>query len=312
MVESFISKDLLMSVGNSKIETSLIVVELFDEKFTRFAKDFRDMLESTQTLQTLKLDSCELSDTSIKQLEDGLSLNETDVALKLENKYTVNSAMKVTSQNLHEINVMQCILSDENVSQLSNIVTKCKQLKVLKIRLEDNSENFFRALSNNKSLRELSIQTTGKMSVLMFQTLPSTSITTLDLAIYKTEGLGNDGSLAFKEFIYRNKVLTVLKANWCGLTDEAFKGIIFTRESPLRELSLMGNTEVDKGWTDLFNALCSSRITTLDVRANRPYGEECCTALKCLLNSKNTIKIIANGRNEDVVCSIAAALAVTY
>ncbi len=39
--------------------------------------------------------------------------------------------------------------------------------------------------------------------------------------------------------------------------DEAFKGITITHESPLRELSLRENKEVDSSWTELFNALCT-------------------------------------------------------
>ena len=305
--KSFMSKDLLMSVGNSKIKTSLTVVKVIDEKFTLFAEDFRDMLESTETLQTLKLDSCELSDTSIKQLEAGLSLNKAvALTVKLENNCTIDSAMKVRSQNLREINVIQK-MSDENVRQLSNIVTTCKQIRVLKVWLGDNSENFFHALSDNKSLRELRIQTTGKMSVLLFQTLPLTPITTLDLTIY---GIGNYVSLAFKEFIDQNTVLTVLRANRCGLTDEAFT---FTHASPLRELSLIENTKIDKGWTDLFYSLCSSSITTLDISGNRLYEEQCCRALNRLLLKNKTITVLRIGGNklqdgDQMACSIADAL----
>ena len=38
--------------------------------------------------------------------------------------------------------------------------------------------------------------------------------------------------------------------------DKAFKGITIVHESPLRELSLRENKEVDSSWTELFNALC--------------------------------------------------------
>ncbi len=269
------------------------------------------MLANTKTLQTLKLISCELNDASIKQLEDGLSLNEA-VALKLKEKYVPGMALKVRSQNLHELNVEIFIPSNENVKQLSEIVTTCKQLRVLKVRLEDNLDTFFRALTDNQNLRELRIKTTGKMSVLLFQTLPSTSITTLDL-LKSYIGLGNEGSLPFKDFIHRNKVLTVLRANECGLTDEAFKGITFTHESPLKELSLSENDNVDKGWTELFHGLCSSCITTLDVSGKRLYGEKCCTAFKCLLINNKTLTVLRVGTfmseaSDDIVCCVADAL----
>ncbi|XP_064389838.1 NACHT, LRR and PYD domains-containing protein 14-like [Halichondria panicea] len=306
--KSFMSKALLRSVGNSKIVTSLTVANLFDEQFTKFAGDFRDKLKETKSLQTLKLDLCGLNDTSIKHLEDGLSLNEA-VALKLDYEYTLNNALKVRSQNLHELNVEVCILSEEDMRQLLEIVTKCKQLQVLKVCLEDNSESFFHALSDNQNLRELSIHTTSKMSVLLFQTLPSTSITTLDFAVLK-EVLGNEGSLAFKEFIHRNKVLTVLRVNRCGLTNEAFRGITFTHESPLRELYFGLYISVDKGWAELFNALCSSRITTLDISGNKLYGEECCTALNCLLLKNETLIVLRISQlcNNEMVRCIADAL----
>ena len=88
-----------------------------------------------------------------------------------------------------------------------------QQLQVLKVILSDNSESLFHALSDNQSLRELSIKTTGKMATLLFQTLSSTSVTTLDLSMpYRSEeGFGNEGSLAFKEYMYIHgrKVLTV-------------------------------------------------------------------------------------------------------
>ncbi len=321
--ESFISKALLRSVGNSKMVTSLTVANISEKEFTKYAGDFRDMLANAKTLQTLKLNSCELNDTSIKQLEDGHSLNE-DVALKLElsYEYMLKNALKVRSQNLHELNVEGNTLTKEAMRHLSEIVTTCKQLRVLKLHLHvgENSDTFFHALSDNQNLRELSIQTTGKMSILLFQTLPSTSITTLDLSkLYGSEGLGNEGSLAFKDFIHRNKVLTVLRANKCGLTDEAFKGITFTHESPLRELSLGENDKVDKGWTELFNALCSSCITTLDVSGNRLHGEKCCTALKCLLINNKTLTVLRVDSDPnystirvkpefDIVCCIADAL----
>ncbi len=287
--ESFVSKALLRSVGNSKMVTTFKVVGLNDEKFTKYAGDFRDMLANTKTLQTLKLISCKLNDTSIKYLEDGLSHNEA-VALKLDDE------------------------SKEAMRHLSEIVTTCKQLRVLKVRLEDDPDIFFQALTDNQNLRELSIRTTGKMMVLLFQTLPSTSITTLDLSkLYRSEGLGNEGSLVFRDFIHRNKVLTVLKANECGLTDEAFKGITFTNESPLRELSLRENDNVDKGWTELFHGLCSSCITTLDVSVNSLYEEKCYTALKCLLINNKTLTVLRVGNymseaNDDIVCCIADAL----
>ena len=310
--KSLLSKALLRSVGNSKIVTSLTVANLSDEQFTKFAGDFRDMLKETKFLQTLKLHSCRLNDTSIKHLEDGLSLNEA-VALKLDYEYTLKNALKVRSQNLYELNVKGNTLSKEDMRQLLEIVTKCKQLRILKVRLEDNSESFFHALSDNQNLRELSIHTTGKMSVLLFQTLPSTSITKLDLN-YWNKVLGNEGSLAFKEFIYRNKVLTILRANRCGLTDEAFRGISFTHESPLRELYFGENLEVDKGWTELFNALRSSRITILDISGNTLCGEECCTALNCLLLKNKTLIVLRIGSNkprcdnDEMVCCIADAL----
>ena len=308
--KSFMSKALLRSVGTSKIVTSLTVADLSDEKCTKFAGDFRDMLNETKSLQTLKLDSCRLNDTSIKHLEDGLSLNEA-VALKLDYEYMLKNALKVRSPNLHELNVKGNTLSKEDMRQLSEIVTTCKQLLVLKVRLEDNSEIFFHALSDNQNLRELSIHTTGKILVLLFQTLPSTSITKLDVSVLN-EVLGNEGSLAFKEFVHRNKVLTVLRANICGLTDETFKGITFTHKSPLRELYLMGNTEVDKGWAELINALCSSCITTLDISGNKLCGEECCTALNCLLIKNKTITVLRisrlQGGNDEMVRCIADAL----
>ncbi len=89
----------------------------------------------------------------------GLSLNPT-VALKL--KYSrwgysnwLNALLTVRSQNLSELN-LGCTLSEEYVRQLSEIVTTCKQLRVLKVELiSDNSESFFHALSDNQSLREL-------------------------------------------------------------------------------------------------------------------------------------------------------------
>ncbi len=310
--KSFMSKALLRSVGNSKIVTSLTVANLSDEQFTKFAGDFRDMLKETKFLQTLKLHSCRLNDTSIKHLEDGLSLNEA-VALKLDYEYMLKNALKVRSQNLHELNVKGNTLSKEDMRQLSEIVATCKQLLVLKVRLEDNSEIFFHALSDNQNLRELSIHTTGKILVLLFQTLPSTSITKLEISVLEEEVLGNEGSLAFKEFINRNKVLTVLRTNIRSLTDETFKGITFTHESPLRELSLMGDTEVDRSWTELFYALCSSRITTLDISDNTLCGEECCTALNCLLIKNKTITALRISRfrgvnKEMVVRCIADAL----
>ncbi len=101
-------------------------------------------------------------------------------------------------------------------------------------------------------------------------------------------------------------MLTVLRANswssvWvadslCSLTNEAFKGITFTHESPLRKLFLTNQCKVDTGWTELFNGLCSSCITTLDLRDNKFYGEEeCCTALKFLLIKSKTITVLRIG-----------------
>ena len=256
------------------------------------------MLKNTNSLQTLKLDSCELNDTSIKQLEDELLLNPTlHVALKLEDSRwrdssCLNALLTVRSQNLCELN-LGCTLNGENVRQLSEIVTTCKQLRVLKVNLSDNSESFFHALSDNQSLRELSIETTGK-------TLPSTSVTTLDLSkLSGSEGLGNKGSLAFKKYMYIHgrKVLTVLRVTDFGLTDEAFKGITFTKDSPLRELSLKSksNYEVKIGWTEIFNGLCSSCITTLDVSGDSLRGEECCTALKRLLINNKSLTVLKIG-----------------
>ncbi len=114
-------------------------------------------------------------------------------------------------------------------------------------------------------------------------------------------------------------MLTVLRANECCLTDEAFNGITFTHESPLRELSLGENDKVDKGWTELFHGLCSSCITTLVVSGNRLYGEECCTALKRLLINNKTLTVLRVGiypnyttirvePESDIGCCIADAL----
>ena len=208
----------------------------------------------------------------IKQLEDVLSLNST-VALKVEHSSWTdiswrNALLTVRSQNLCELN-LRYILTEENVKQLSEVVKTCKQLRVLKVELSDNSECFFHALSDNQSLRKPCIQTTGKMAILLLQTLPSTSVTALSLCsdngnIYKS-------SLAFKEYMYIHgrKVLTVLRVSRCCLTDEAFnfyEGLSFI---------LNDNYEVRKGWTELFNSLCLSCITTLELRNNnRLNGEE--------------------------------------
>ncbi len=93
------------------------------------------------------------------QLEDGLSLNST-VALKLEDSswgyYSwedsswLNALFTVKSQNLCELN-LRCTLNEEYVKQLSEIVTTCKQLQVLKVILRDNSESFFHVLSEIKA-----------------------------------------------------------------------------------------------------------------------------------------------------------------
>ncbi|XP_064405500.1 protein NLRC3-like isoform X1 [Halichondria panicea] len=314
--KSFVSKALLRSIGNSKTVTSLTLANLSNEKLTKCAGEFQDMLKKTNSLQTLKLDTCELNDTSIKQFEDRLLLNPT-VALKLKDSSWgdssyINSLLTVRSQNLSELS-LGYTLTEERVRQLSEIVKTCKQLRVLKVKLSDNSESFFHALSDNQSLRELSIKTTGKMATLLFQTLPSTSVTTLELSkLYDSEGLGNEGSLAFKEYIHGSKVLTVLRVHRCGLTDETFKGITFTKDSPLRELILKDKYTVKKGWTELFNGLCSSCITTLDVSDNILHGEECCTALKRLLISNKTLAVLKIGHwyetNDDLVGCIADAL----
>ncbi|XP_064405403.1 uncharacterized protein LOC135350518 [Halichondria panicea] len=314
--KSFVSKALLRSIGNSKTVTSLTLANLSNENLTKCAGEFQDMLMNTNSLQTLKLDTCELNDTFIKQLEDGLSLNPTvTVALKLEYNHShckdsswLNQLLTVRSQNLCEL----ILMNKENMRQLSEIVTTCKQLRVLKVNLSDNSESFFHALSDNQSLRELSIETTGKMTTLLFQTLPSTSVTTLDLSKpSNSEGLEIEGSLAFKEYMYIHgrKVLTVLRVTDFGLTEEAFKGITFTKDSPLRELSLKSNY---KGWTELFNGLCSSCITTLDVSGDSLNGEECGTALKRLLINNKTLTVLKivcpYDTNDDVILCIADAL----
>ena len=134
--------------------------------------------------------------------------------------------------------------------------------------------------------------------------------------MFDSEGLGNEGSLAFKKYIKKSKVLTVLRVHNCGLTDAAFNGITFTKDSPLRELVLNYNTEVKNGWTELFNGLCSSCITTLDISGNSLDGEECCTALKRLLINNKSLTILKIGRqyeiNHGVVCCIADALSQNY
>ena len=307
------SKALLRSIGNSKTVTSLT---LAIGTFTKCAGEFQDALMKNDSLQTLKLYECKLNDASIKQLEDVLLLNPT-VALKLKNNcYNSswhNALLTVRSQNLCELDLGDLdALNEESVRQLSEIVTTCKQLRVLKVRLSDNSETFFHALSDNQSLRELNIKTTSKMAILLFQTLPSTSVTTLNLSEYSTsEGLGNEGSLAFKEYFVGSKVLTVLRVHSCGLTDAAFNGITFTKDSPLRELILSPN-KLENGWTDIFNGLCSSCITTLDVWGNSFNGEECCTALKCLLINNRTLTVLKiccwYDTIHDMVCCIADAL----
>ena len=91
--KSVVSKALLRSIGNSKTVTSLTLANLSNEKLTKCAGEFQDMLKKTKILQTLKLDSCERNDTSIKQLEDGLLLNPT-VALKLEHSRWGDSSYK--------------------------------------------------------------------------------------------------------------------------------------------------------------------------------------------------------------------------
>ncbi len=107
-------------------------------------------------------------------------------------------------------------------------------------------------------------------------------------------------------------MLTVLRVHNCGLTEKAFKGITFTKDSSLRELSINYNDELEKGWIELFNGLCSSCITTLDVRENSLDREECCTALKCLLINNKTLTVLKIGSsyetNHDVVCCAADAL----
>ena len=232
---SFVSKALLRSIGSNKTVTSLTLANLSNKEFTKYAGEIQDMLKKTDSLQTLKLDSCKLNDTSIKQLGDGLLLNRT-VALKLEystqgDSSWLNALLTVRSQNLRELNLYGLQLTEENKRQLSEIVTTCKQLRVLKVTLSDNSEIFFHALSDNQSLRELNIRTTGKMATLLFQIFSSTSITILDIRNLGlgNEGLGNEGSLAFKEYIHGSKVLTVLRVDWCSLTEEALRELLFRR-----------------------------------------------------------------------------------
>ncbi len=188
--------------------------------------------------------------------------------------------------------------------------------RVYKIEVNNDSGALFCALSGNRSLRELTIETTSKMSVLLLQTLPSTSITTLDLRTNTREGLGDEGSLAFKQFVNKNRVLTVLTANDCGLTNKAFNGITFPHESPLTELSVRDNEAItDEGWTELFSSLNSSCIITLDISHNdiaTPYGSECYKALKQLLTNSKTLTVLTVGSwnkgNDSIKSCIADAL----
>ena len=103
----------------------------------------------------------------------------------------------------------------------------------------------------------------------------------------------------------------------CSLNDDRFKTII-TKKHLQRHISVLcltkqldvTNIKLKNGWTELFNGLCSSCITTLDVRGNSLDGEECCTALKCLLINNKTLTVLKIGHqyNHNVFCCIADAL----
>ena len=169
-------------------------------------------------------------------------------------------------------------------------------------------------------MRKLTIKTIRSMLKLLFQTILSTSITDLKVNCeYESGNSGIETLLAFKQLVNENRVLTVLKVNDCGLTDEAFDGITFKKESPLVKLSITKNGDniTNKGWTHLFNSLCSSHITTLDISGSTDciiIESDCYEALKNLLESNKSLTGLKIGESlldknfYDVVSCITEAL----
>ena len=166
-----VCKSVLVLLGKSKIVTSL-ALQSCD---TKIAKDFQEMLINTQTMQTLTLDNCKPSDTFIKDMKHGLSQNTAVTLTVLSRDTEFSPDFLIESPSLYELDIQSLHLTKEGVSKLSQIIEECKQLKVLKVKLKDDPEAFFNALSGNQSLRELTIKNSSPNNVclkLLFQILP--------------------------------------------------------------------------------------------------------------------------------------------
>ncbi len=266
-----------------------------------FFSEFKNILENSKTLQTLMIDNCALDNTCAELLKKGLSSNTT---ISLQNLKSIHQDHKDWYQK----------------HLISTTILTCQQVQAIEVNINKNDETFFNALSRNRGLTKLTINTSKDMLPILFQTILSTSITDLKVDCINENGInGIEGSLAFKQLVNENRMLTVLIVNNCELTDEAFDKIKFKKESPLVKLSITEyeNTITNKGWTHLFNSLCSSHITTLDISGSADciiIGSDRYEALKNLLVSNECLTVLIIGEEyyhksfTDTVSCISEAL----
>ena len=206
------------------------------------------MLRVNQSLQVLKLYACNLDDTVIGHIATGLTHNTTLQELDIGINRSVTSDEWVqffqTIQNgttsLQKLDISYNGLQSEGVIALSQMLLHNMTITTL---------SMLRISSSVTIATEAWIQ--------LFQVLhhhPTLSI--LDI---NHNNLGREGSIALGECLHRNKTITVLVADQCGLTDDVLKAMatnLSHESSSLREIYISYNTSLtSEGWIPFFQIL---------------------------------------------------------
>ena len=217
------------------------------------------MLRVNQSLQVLKLFDCHLDNTVISHIAIGLTHNTTLQEVNIECNGSVTGdrwvqlfqAIQNGTTPLQKLDISNNNLQSEDVIALSQMLLHNKTITALSIR------NIFGSETN-----------TTEAWIQLFQVLrhhPTLSI--LDI---RDSNLGREGSIALGECLHHNKIITVLEAWRCGLTDDVLKAMttnLSHESSSLREVDISNNNSLtSEGWIPVFQILQqNSSLRILDI-----------------------------------------------
>ena len=242
------------ALNNSGMKVSRLIVECLEDQTT---KHFAVGLAESQSVQTLKLEHCNISSAGavsiFRSLEHNTSLEELDLSWSSQLAEGNSEAVGCAIERMLNVNRTLKVLNMFNCKLDTIVVT-----------------HITAGLAHNASLAELNIggnilSVTSECWIHLFKALcNNTSLKKLDIG---DNQLGVKGSLVLAEMLSCNKSLTELNLGWCNFFDVKFTMLIASgmhHNTSLKKLDISRNKLGMEGSVALAEILsCNKSLTEL-------------------------------------------------